>query len=55
MQRFAEGLQGVVAIGGKTLRRSFDRAADQSPLHMIHAWSAEQRLLLGQLAVGQRS
>jgi len=55
MQRFAETLQGVVAIDGKTLRRSFDRAAGQSPLHMIHAWSADQRRLLGQLAVDGKS
>jgi predicted transposase YbfD/YdcC len=55
MQRFAENLQGVVAIDGKTLRRSFDRAAEQSPLHMLHAWAVEQRLLLGQLAVGEKS
>jgi hypothetical protein len=50
MQRFAEGLQNVVAIDGKTLRRSFDRTTEQSPLHMLHAWSVGQRLLLGQLA-----
>ena len=55
MQRFAETLQGVVAIDGKTLRRSFDRAAGKSPLHMVHAWSADQRLLLGQLAVDGKS
>ncbi len=55
MQRFAEGLQGVVAIDGKTLRRSFDRAAGKSPLHMLHAWSVDQRLLLGQLAVDGKS
>ena len=55
MQRFAEGLQAVVAIDGKTLRRSFDRAAGKSPLHMIHAWSAEQHLLLGQVAVEGKS
>src|SRR3954467_9861741 len=55
MQRFAETLQGVVAIDGKTLRRSFDRAAGKSPLHMLHAWSADQRLLLGQLAVDGKS
>ena len=39
----------------KTLRRSFDRAAGKSPLHMLHAWSADQRLLLGQLAVDGKS
>jgi predicted transposase YbfD/YdcC len=55
MQRFAETLRGVIAIDGKTLRRSFDRAASKSPLHMLHAWSAEQRLLLGQLAVDGKS
>ena len=27
MQRFAAGLQGVVALDGKTLRRSFDHAS----------------------------
>jgi predicted transposase YbfD/YdcC len=55
MERFAQGLQNVVAIDGKTLRRSFDRAAAQSPLHMLHAWSVDQRLLLGQLAVDEKS
>ncbi len=55
MQRFAESLQGVVAIDGKTLRRSFDRAAGKSALHMLHAWSVDQRLVLGQLAVDGKS
>jgi len=55
MQRFAEALQGVVATCGKTLRRSFDRTAGKSPLHMLPAWSSEQRLLLGQLAVDGNS
>jgi len=45
----------VVAVDGKTLRRSFDRVAGKSPLHMVHAWSAEQRLLLGQVAVDGKS
>ncbi len=55
MQRFAASLQDVVAIDGKTLRRSFDRASGQSPLPMLHAGSAGQRLLLGQLAVDEKS
>ena len=45
----------VVAADGKTPRRSFDRVAGKSPLHMVHAWSAEQRLLLGQMAVDGKS
>ncbi len=49
--RFAEAHWGLVAIDGKTLRRSFDRAAAASPLHMVSAWASEQRLVLGQIAV----
>jgi predicted transposase YbfD/YdcC len=55
MRRFAEGCQGVVAIDGKTMRRSFDRAAQASPLHLVSAWAADARLCLGQLAVGDKS
>ena len=55
MRRFAETTEGVVAIDGKTLRRSFDRAAAASPLHLISAWAADERLVLGQLAVDDKS
>ena len=40
---------------GKTLRRSFDRAAKQGPIHMISAWSSQQRLVLGQCKVANKS
>ena len=53
--RFLEHLggdgRGVVAIDGKTLRRSFDRAAGASPLHVVTAFACEARLVLGQAAV----
>jgi predicted transposase YbfD/YdcC len=55
MRRFAEVSGGIVALDGKTLRRSFDRAAGKSPLHLVSAWAAEQRLVLGQLAVDGKS
>lgn len=55
MRRFAQGCEGVVALDGKTLRRSFDRAAGASPLHLVCAWAAEQRLVLGQVAVDETS
>ncbi len=45
----------VVAIDGKTLRGSFDRAAGQNPLHLVSAWATEARLLLGQVAVDAKS
>ena len=55
MARFAEACRGVIAIDGKTLRRSFDTASGQSPLHMISAWACDQRLVLGQLATDAKS
>lgn len=55
MRRFAEGCQGVVALDGKTLRRSFDRASSASPLHLVSAWAVEQRLVLAQMAVEDKS
>ena len=41
----------VVAIDGKTARRSFDRRAGAGPLHMVSAWACEQRVVLGQRKV----
>ena len=39
-RRFAETTRGVVAIHGKTMRHSFDRAAAMSALHPISACSS---------------
>jgi predicted transposase YbfD/YdcC len=55
MARFAEACQGVVAIDGKVLRRSFDSASGQSPLHLVSAWACEQQLVLGQIATEAKS
>lgn len=45
----------VVGIDGKTLRASLDRAKGKNPLHMVSAWACENRLLLGQVAVDEKS
>jgi predicted transposase YbfD/YdcC len=45
----------VVAIDGKSLRRSFDRAKGKAALHLVHAWATANHLLLGQLAVDEKS
>src|SRR6267154_228098 len=55
MARFAETVQGVVAIDGKVLRRSFDRASEKSALHMVSAWGCEQRLVLAQIPADAKS
>jgi predicted transposase YbfD/YdcC len=52
LDRLGEKGAGVLAIDGKTLRRSFDRAAGGSPLHVVSAFASERRLVLGQAAVG---
>lgn len=52
----SEGL-GIkrIAIDGKTVRRSFDRAAGKAALHLVSAWATEQHLVLGQVAVDTKS
>jgi predicted transposase YbfD/YdcC len=55
-QSFAETFEReVVAIDGKTLRRSFDRGRAQGPLHLVSAWASEQGLALGQRVVDGKS
>ena len=44
-----------IAIDGKTLRGSFDKAAGQNPLHLVSAWACEARLTLGQVATEAKS
>lgn len=46
---------GIVAIDGKTLRRSHDRRAGQGALQMVSAWGEANRLVLGQVAVDGKS
>jgi len=45
----------VIAIDGKTHRGSHDRANGKAALHLISAWAAENRLVLGQVAVDDKS
>jgi predicted transposase YbfD/YdcC len=49
------GKHEVVAIDGKTVRRSFDRGREQAPLHLVSAWASEQGLVLGQRRVDDKS
>ena len=44
-----------IAIDGKTLRGSLDKAAGRNPLHLVSAWSCETRLTLGQVATDAKS
>src|ERR1017187_3781569 len=45
----------VIAIDGKTLRRSYQKKGGKAPIHMVSAFAARQRLVLGQIKVAEKS
>ena len=45
----------IVALDGKQLRGSRDAAASLSAIHMVSAWACENRLVLGQIKVDDKS
>jgi predicted transposase YbfD/YdcC len=58
--RWAQSLMGkvereVVAIDGKTVRRSGSRRHEHGPLHLVSAWASDQGLVLGQREVDGKS
>jgi len=48
-------VKGVVAIDGKTVRRSHDRAKGKDAIHLVSAWASENYLALGQVKVDDKS
>ena len=50
-----ESAPDIVAIDGKTSRRSHDRTKGRGPLHLVSAWASRQRLVLGQQATAEKS
>ncbi len=55
VQGISQTVKGVVAIDGKTLRRSHDHEAGKKALHVVSAWAVENRLVLAQLATEEKS
>jgi predicted transposase YbfD/YdcC len=45
----------VIAIDGKTLRRSFDAASSKAAIHMVSAWATANQISLGQVVVDAKS
>ena len=45
----------VIAIDGKTLRRSFDASSNKAAIHMVSAWATENHISLGQVVVDAKS
>ncbi len=46
---------GVIAIDGKTVRRSHHKKNGKAAIHMVSAFAARQRLVLGQVKVAEKS
>ena len=55
VQGISVTVQGVIAIDGKTLRRSHDHAVGKKALHMVSARALENRLVLAQVATEEKS
>ncbi len=56
MQDVHEATQGqVIAIDGKTLRRSYQRGDKHSTIHMVNAFSCANKLVLGQVKTAAKS
>lgn len=45
----------VIAIDGKTLRRSYDKASSKSAIHMVNAWATANHISLGQMVTDAKS
>ena len=45
----------IIAIDGKTLRRSYDKANNKPAIHMVSAWACENKLVLGQYKTKEKS
>lgn len=45
----------IIAIDGKTLRHSYDTGRNKGAIHMVSAWASQNRLVLGQVKVDEKS
>jgi predicted transposase YbfD/YdcC len=45
----------IVAIDGKTLRRSYDTASEKAAIHMVSAWASGNGVVLGQVKTEEKS
>lgn len=55
IQAFPRAKQEVIAIDGKTLRRSHDRSNGKNPIHMVSAWASKLGIVLGQIKTDEKS
>ena len=55
MNALADLSQEIVALDGKTIRRSLDRADGKGPIHVVNAWASANELVLAQFKVDAKT
>lgn len=55
MSALAQLGQEIIALDGKTIRRSLDRADGRGPIHVVSAWASRNELVLAQFKVDAKS
>lgn len=55
MSALAQLGQEIIALDGKTIRRSLDRADGKGPIHVVSAWASRNELVLAQFKVDAKS
>lgn len=56
MTSISDVTQGeIIALDGKKLRRSHDKSTGKAAIHMVSAWATNNRLVLGQVKVDEKS
>lgn len=55
MSALAQLSQDIIALDGKTMRRSLDRADGKGPMHVVSAWASRHELVLAQFKVDATS
>jgi predicted transposase YbfD/YdcC len=50
-----ESTREIIALDGKTVRGSFNSQSEASPLHLVSAWAARNRLVLAQVKTQDKS
>lgn len=56
IQAIAQLMDGeIIALDGKPLRHSYDKGKNKGAIHMVSAWASQNRLVLGQVKVKEKS
>jgi hypothetical protein len=55
MNALAQRGQEIVALEGRTIRRSLDRADGKGPIPVVNAWASRDALVLAQFKVDAKS